>query len=217
MRNLSNFLECMTKLPLIESLLNHQSIPHDEGDAKPFSPQSWEHGMKRYGKKTLPVPAAPTESNGGFTLIELVITVAIVGLLATMALPLAELGVQRFKEHELHDSLREIRTALDAYRRSVDEGRVENAIGKSGYPPSLKVLVEGVVDARVPDGQSRIFFLRRIPRDPMFADPATPDEETWGKRSYASSHDAPEEGEDVFDVYSLSKGVGLNGIEYRNW
>ena len=157
------------------------------------------------------------ESNGGFTLIELVITVAIVSLLATVVLPMAELGVQRFKEHELHFALREIRTALDAYKRAVDEGRVENAMGKSGYPPSLKALVDGVTDAKVPDAKSKIYFLRQIPRDTMSADPARPDEETWGKRSYASSHDAPEEGDDVFDVYSLSKGVGLNGIEYRNW
>lgn len=157
------------------------------------------------------------ESHGGFTLIELVITVAIIGLLSTMALPMAELGVQRFKEHELHFALREIRTAMDAYKRGVDEGRIEHTIGQSGYPPSLKVLVEGVTDVQSPDGKSKIYFLRKIPRDPMFTDPATPDEETWGKRSYASSHDAPVEGEDVFDVYSLSKGVGLNGIEYRNW
>lgn len=156
-------------------------------------------------------------SNGGFTLIELVITVAIIGLLAAVALPMAELGVQRFKEHELHHALREIRTALDAYKRGVDEGVIQHTIEKSGYPPSLRVLVDGVTDSRIPDGKSKIYFLRRIPRDPMFSNPATPDEETWGKRSYASSHDAPEEGEDVFDVYSLSPGVGLNGIEYRRW
>lgn len=156
------------------------------------------------------------ESNGGFTLIELVITVAIVGLLAAVALPMAELGVKRFREHELHFALREIRTAIDAYKRAVDEGRIEKTIGKSGYPPSLKTLVDGVPDVRLPD-KSRIYFLRKIPRDPMFADPARADEETWGKRSYASSHDAPEEGDDVFDVYSLSSGVGLNGIEYRRW
>jgi general secretion pathway protein G len=155
-------------------------------------------------------------TNGGFTLIELVITVAIVGLLAAVALPMAELGVKRFREHELHFALREIRTAIDAYKRAVDEGRIEKTIGKSGYPPSLKMLVDGVPDAKLPD-KNRIYFLRKIPRDPMFADPARPDEETWGKRSYASSHDAPEEGDDVFDVYSLSSGVGLNGIEYRRW
>lgn len=153
----------------------------------------------------------------GFTLIELVITVAIVALLATIALPMEELTVKRNQEYELHLALREIRSALDAYKRAVDEGRIANAIGKSGYPPSLKNMVEGVIDERSPDRNSKIYFLRRIPRDPMFSDPATPDEDTWGKRSYASSVDAPVQGDDVFDVYSLASDVGLNGIPYRNW
>lgn len=155
--------------------------------------------------------------NRGFTLIEMVITVAIVSLLASVVLPMAELVVQRSKEHELRIALRQIRSALDAYRQAVDEGRVTSSTQKSGYPPSLKVLVEGVTDASSPDMKSRIYFLRRIPRNPMFNDPAKLDEETWGIRSYASSFDMPEEGEDVFDVYTLSPGVGLNGISYRNW
>lgn len=154
---------------------------------------------------------------GGFTFIELVITVAIVALLATIALPMAELTVKRNQEYELHMALREIRTALDAYKRAVDEGHIATVIGKSGYPPSLKVLVEGVTDELNPDRNGKIYFLRRIPRNPIFSDPATADEDTWGKRSYVSSADAPEEGDDVFDVYSLSSGVGLNGIAYRNW
>ena len=153
----------------------------------------------------------------GFTLIELVITVAIVGLLAAVAMPMAELAVQRDKEHELRLALREIRTGLDAYRQAVEEGRITQSVGRSGYPPSLKVLVEGVPDASSPDSKLRIYFLRRIPRDPLFLDPDPPGEETWGKRSYASSADAPEEGNDVFDVYSLSDRKGLNGIAYRNW
>lgn len=153
----------------------------------------------------------------GFTLIELVITVAIVSLLASVVLPMAELVVQRSKEQELRLSLRQIRGALDAYKQAVDEGRVIHSAQQSGYPPSLKVLVDGVPDASSPDRKRKIYFLRRIPRDPMFTDASRSDEETWGMRSYASSSDAPEAGEDVFDVYSLSPGTGLNGIGYRNW
>lgn len=153
----------------------------------------------------------------GFTLIELVVTVAIIGLLASVALPMMELTIQRSNEHELRLALRQIRTALDAYKQAVDDRRVSVTLLKSGYPPSMKVLVEGVPDESDPDKKKRIYFLRRIPRDPTFNDPTKSDDETWGKRSYASSNDSPEEGEDVFDVYSLSPGVGLNGISYRNW
>lgn len=153
----------------------------------------------------------------GFTLIELVVTVAIVALLASVAFPLAEVVAKRSKEQELRLALREIRTALDAYKQAVEEGRVEQSIEDSAFPASLGVLVEGVPDAGSPERNKKIYFLRRIPRDPLFPDATRPDEETWGKRSYASSHDAPQEGDDVYDVYSLSSGVGLNGIPYRNW
>jgi general secretion pathway protein G len=158
-----------------------------------------------------------TGPHRGFTLIELVITVAIVGLLASVALPLAELSVQRDKEHELHIALRDIRTGLDAYRQAVMDGRVTRVLGGSGYPPSLSILVDGVPDVSSPNKSRMIYFMRHIPRDPMSVDPTKTDEETWGKRSYASSADSPEEGDDVFDVYSPSDDVGLNGIPYRNW
>ena len=153
----------------------------------------------------------------GFTLIELVVTVAIVALLSTLAFPLAEVVVKRSKEQELRLALREIRSALDAYMQAVEEGRIAHSLEHSAYPESLNILVEGVPDASSPDRNTKLYFLRRIPRDPLFSDPARPDEETWGQRSYASSHDAPEAGEDVYDVYSLTPGVGLNGIPYRNW
>jgi general secretion pathway protein G len=153
----------------------------------------------------------------GFTLIELVITLAIVGLLSSVALPLSELSVQRNREHELHLALREIRTALDAYKQAVSDGRVAHSMGESGYPLSLKVLAEGMPDITSPDKKHLIYFLRHIPRDPMFEDATKTDEETWGKRSYASSADSPSEGDDVFDVYSQSAVIGLNGIPYKSW
>lgn len=153
----------------------------------------------------------------GFTLIELVVTVAIVALLSTLAFPLAEVVVKRSKEQELRLALREIRSALDAYMQAVEEGRIAHSLEHSAYPESLNILVEGVPDASSPDRNTKLYFLRRIPCDPLFSDPARPDEETWGQRSYASSHDAPEAGEDVYDVYSLAPGVGLNGIPYRDW
>jgi general secretion pathway protein G len=152
----------------------------------------------------------------GFTLIELLITVVIVGLLASLAAPMAELAIQRSKEKELRENLREIRAALDAYKQAVDEGRVGVDRLASGYPPNLQTLVEGVVDIRSPVKDRRIYFLRRLPRDP-FAENGIPAEATWGKRSYSSPFDMPAEGEDVFDVYSLSQESGLNGIPYRQW
>ena len=153
----------------------------------------------------------------GFTLIELIMTVAILGLLASVTLPLAELSVQHSKEQELRLVLREIREGVDAYKQAVDDGRIIRSAEKSPYPASLQVLVDGMPDAKDPTNKNRIYFLRRIPRDPMVSDSSLPDADTWGKRSYQSSADDPQEGDDVFDVYSLSAGTGLNGIPYRNW
>jgi general secretion pathway protein G len=153
----------------------------------------------------------------GFTLIEMVVTVAIVGLLSSVAFPMAELASKRAREHELHRALRTIRDALDAHRRAVDEGRVIQSVDKSGYPASLQALVDGVPDAASPDRKAMIYFLRRIPRDPLSTDPLLPDDQTWGKRDYESSAAEPREGAQVFDVYSRAPGIGLNGIAYRNW
>ncbi len=151
----------------------------------------------------------------GFTLIELVISLAILALIATMALPMGEVIVQRNKEQDLKHALREIRTSIDAYKQAYDDGHMVKKVDETGYPPNLKVLVDGVVDAKSAD-EKKMYFIRRIPRDP-FAPADTPAEETWQLRSYASSANDPHSGDDVFDVISQAQGNGLNGIPYKDW
>ncbi len=153
--------------------------------------------------------------SAGFTLIEMVVVVAIVGILASAALPLAQYGAHRLKEQELRRSLRDIRNAIDAWRKATDEGRIARKVDSSGYPPDLAALTDGVTDIKTPDAR-KIYFLRRIPQDP-FAPPETAPADVWGLRSYASPASAPEAGDDVFDVYSTSPGVGSNGVPYREW
>ena len=153
----------------------------------------------------------------GFTFIELVITVAIIGILALGVFPLAELTAKRTKEQDLRLALRQIRTALDEYKKAADAGRIPKKADESGYPPSLDILVDGVLASDDPTRRNRVYFLRRVPRDPFHLDPSARPADTWGRRSYESSHENPAPGRDVFDVYSLSEGVGLNGVPYRQW
>ena len=154
--------------------------------------------------------------SSGFTLIELLVTLTILALLATLTLPAAQLELQRHRERELQLALREMRVAIDAYKQAYDQGRIVHTVGASGYPPTLEILVEGVEDSSDPK-KRKIFFLRRIPLDPMTGPGGQSDGTNWGTRSYASEANDPQQGDDIYDVYTRSTAVGLNGIAYRRW
>lgn len=151
----------------------------------------------------------------GFSFVELLTSLVILGLLASLAMPLAQTTVRRDKERELRRSLRELRTAIDAYKAATADGRITVDADASGYPPDLDVLVTGVPSARQ-DG-AILYFLRRMPRDPFHPEATQPASQSWGQRSSASPPDRPERGDDVFDVYSMSGETGLNGIAYKEW
>lgn len=152
----------------------------------------------------------------GFTLIELMVALVLLGLILSSAAPVMQVNAKRAKEQELRRDLWQLRDAIDAYKKAADEGIIKKNPGQSGYPPNLQILVQGVENSR--DLKKRkIYFLRRIPRDPFATDPELSAEETWGKRSYASSFDEPKEGDDVYDIYSLSNNIGLNQQPYREW
>lgn len=152
----------------------------------------------------------------GFSLVELLVVIAIMSVLATIGFPLAELSHRRTQEEELRRALREIRSALDSYKRMVDAGLIARPAGGSGYPPTLNGLVDGEVNAQTPQA-SRLYFLRRLPRDPFAAESVTDAADTWGLRSYDSPPGEPKAGRDVYDVYSKAAGTGLDGRPYRQW
>jgi len=146
----------------------------------------------------------------GFTLAELVMVAAVMVILAAVTLPVAKFTARRTKEMELRSALRQMRSAIDEYKRYSDMGLIPIDLGTEGYPTELEILVEGVDVVGQVD--KKLKLLRRIPLDPMTG------EAEWGMRSYQDDADSTSwGGENVYDVYSLSEGVGLNGVPYREW
>lgn len=159
------------------------------------------------------------KSVSGVSLLELVVTMAILGVLASVVMPMVQMTAQRSRELELKRNLRVIRTALDEFKKkydkAVDDKKVIPSANKSGYPETLQQLVEGYDFGGA--SPVKIKFLRKVPSDPMNP-PKSGDEPQWGLRSYA---DAPDSnswgGEDVFDVYSLNSGIAIDGTKYSDW
>lgn len=155
----------------------------------------------------------------GFTLIEMVVVLAIVAVLVLAAQPLHELALRRTQETALRHALREVRTAIDEHRRAVERGVLATGANKSPFPLDLQSLVAGVAVLSAPGqapGESRLYLLRRLPRDP-FADPDVPAHESWGLRASTSPPSAAQAGSDVFDIHSKSELRALDGTRYRDW
>lgn len=153
--------------------------------------------------------------NRGVTLVELVMTVAILGILASVIVPFTQMAVKRSKELELRRTLREVRTALDAYKKDYDEFVKIKSINKSGFPETLEMLVEG--DDFGGAAPLKKKYLRRIPVDP-FNRPAPGEKPEWGLRSYTDDSESTTwGGEDVFDIYSLSEETAIDGTKYNTW
>jgi general secretion pathway protein G len=161
------------------------------------------------GRETAMSKDSQNKANGqsGMTLVELVVTAAILAILATAAVPIARYAIKRQQERQLKYDLAQMRAAIDEYKRAADANAFQVKLGTYGYPPDLDTLVKGVeIQGK------KVQFLKRIPVDPM-----THTAE-WGMRSMQDDASADSwGGQDVFDVHSLSDGVGLNGIHYREW
>lgn len=152
----------------------------------------------------------------GFTLVEMLVTLALLALLATAVLPMTEAVKRRANEADLRRALVTLRTAIDAYKTAYDAGKIEREVGRSGYPATLRTLVDGVPDISAANGGT-LYFLRRMPADPFYAGHATEPENTWETRSYDSDPDSFTAGDDVFDVRSTSTQEGNDGRLYNEW
>ena len=160
--------------------------------------------IRSFSSRTSP---SPHGREAGLTLIELIVTVAILGLLATAAVPVARWNIKREKERELHADLWQMRKAIDAYKDVAEKGGIQTKVDSDNYPPDLDTLVKGV-DVK----GKKMRFLRRIPIDPMTNKPE------WGLRSEQDEPDSDSfGGQNVFDVYSKSQGTALNGTKYADW
>jgi general secretion pathway protein G len=148
-----------------------------------------------------------TNSQSGLTLVELIITVAIVAILASAAIPIARFQVKREKERELRRDLWEMRDAIDHYYDAATKGGIQTKIDSMNYPPDLQTLVDGV-DIQ----DKKVRFLRSIPLDPMT------NSTEWGLRSNQDEPDSTSfGGQNVFDVYTKSDGTALDGTKYNTW
>lgn len=150
----------------------------------------------------------------GYTFVELLVVTTIVLILASAVQPLARVTIQRAREAELRRVLREVRTAIDKFKDAADAGQIpttELKANSEGYPPDLQTLVDGVSVANDATGR-KLKYLRRVPVDPVTG------EAEWGMRAYQDKPDSTSwGGQNVYDIYSLSQGTGLDGIKYREW
>lgn len=149
----------------------------------------------------------PKKGERGLTLVELIVTVAILAILASAAIPMLRFQIKREKERELRRDLWMMRDAIDAYKDAADKGAIQTKVDSQNYPPDLETLVNGV------DIQGKkVKFLRRIPVDPMTG------KAEWGLRSMQDDPDSDSfGGQSVFDVYSKSQGTALDGTKYADW